>query len=402
MIRHRLFPLLLLLSCAGCGDDLAAASQAVPSGGRDMGGGSDQAQEMGLPGADATGGVLDIPRTKEEAARRSVLEGERWQGLDICVYRRWYGDGVCDWFCPRWDGDCAPEPVFPAAPTHAPIYPVLLLHGFSGGTSGVWSFWHVVETLEQDGVKVAATRVAPYDTVPNRGGELATEIDRYLELWQTKRVNLIAHSMGGLDARHVISALGYDDRIESLTTISTPHRGTIVSDVVLGLLPGFTEGLITSLATLLGRVIHDMSDRADLIGALGEFSQPNIAAFNQAHPDKEAVRYYSWAGVSHAFGIYGAEYGAWRACEGKIFGSPNHVDRTTPLLLAPALLMLGLPSDGLVPVESAKWGEFQGCIPADHIDELGQIQRSGPDLRTGFDHLEFYRKVVRDLVERGH
>ena len=58
------------------------------------------------------------------------------------------------------------------------------------------------------------------------------------------------------------------------------------------------------------------------------------------------------------------------------------------------------PNDGMVRVESAKWGTFHGCIPADHLDEVG-YEKEGPDPRTGFDHLAFYRDVAAGLRARG-
>jgi triacylglycerol lipase len=52
-------------------------------------------------------------------------------------------------------------------------------------------------------------------------------------------------------------------------------------------------------------------------------------------------------------------------------------------------------------VESAMWGTFRGCIPADHLDEVGQIRHDAPDAVTGFDHVQFYRDLAHDLAQRG-
>jgi triacylglycerol lipase len=54
------------------------------------------------------------------------------------------------------------------------------------------------------------------------------------------------------------------------------------------------------------------------------------------------------------------------------------------------------PNDGMVTVESAKWGKFMGCIPADHLDEVGQ-PKQGTHPLTGFNHVEFYRKMASSL-----
>ncbi len=59
------------------------------------------------------------------------------------------------------------------------------------------------------------------------------------------------------------------------------------------------------------------------------------------------------------------------------------------------------PNDGMVTVENAKWGEFRGCIPADHLAEVGQPKLNGMNKRTGFDHIRFYRDVAFDLSAKG-
>lgn len=49
-------------------------------------------------------------------------------------------------------------------------------------------------------------------------------------------------------------------------------------------------------------------------------------------------------------------------------------------------------------VTSARWGRFRGCIPADHLDEVGQVSNDRSDNRTGFDHLRFFRDLAYELA----
>ena len=58
-------------------------------------------------------------------------------------------------------------------------------------------------------------------------------------------------------------------------------------------------------------------------------------------------------------------------------------------------------NDGLVTVQSARWGTFLGCVPADHLDEVGQIAHLLPDLISGFDHKQLYRRIVDTLHRDG-
>lgn len=65
------------------------------------------------------------------------------------------------------------------------------------------------------------------------------------------RVHIVAHSMGGLDGRWVIAEGGLADRIDSLTTIATPHRGTSLGNVAYAL-----RGVILTVADGLYQVDH--------------------------------------------------------------------------------------------------------------------------------------------------
>jgi triacylglycerol lipase len=59
------------------------------------------------------------------------------------------------------------------------------------------------------------------------------------------------------------------------------------------------------------------------------------------------------------------------------------------------------PNDGLVRVADAQHGEFLGCIPADHLDEIGQLLGDDPGFANDFDHLVFYRELVAWLRAGG-
>jgi hypothetical protein len=61
------------------------------------------------------------------------------------------------------------------------------------------------------------------------------------------------------------------------------------------------------------------------------------------------------------------------------------------------------PNDGHIPVASAKWGNFRGCIPANHLDLVGQpaARHTGVSTATGFDHRAFFRVMAHELAERG-
>ncbi len=56
-------------------------------------------------------------------------------------------------------------------------------------------------------------------------------------------------------------------------------------------------------------------------------------------------------------------------------------------------------NDGLVTVETAKWGTWLGEINADHLDEVGQLADL---LNLSFNHLDFYEGEIVRLHAAGH
>ena len=77
--------------------------------------------------------------------------------------------------------------------------------------------------------------------MPQRGEQLAAAILRQVP--GAEREHIIAHSMGGLDARHAIAHVpGLAGRVATLVTIGTPHRGSPVADAIAG---DVGTGLIT-------------------------------------------------------------------------------------------------------------------------------------------------------------
>lgn len=76
------------------------------------------------------------------------------------------------------------------------------------------------------------------ESIEARGAALKERIEAEMKNWPSgARVHILAHSMGGLDARWVIVQEGMADRIASLTTIATPHRGTTLGDLAYDELP---------------------------------------------------------------------------------------------------------------------------------------------------------------------
>lgn len=285
-------------------------------------------------------------------------------------------------------------------------YPIVLSHGMAGfeRIGPINYFYNVASDLRMRGEQVFESQVSPYDSSEVRGGALARFIDDALRISGACKVNVIAHSQGGIDARYVISSLHYGDRIGGLVTVSTPHQGTVVADVALGTVQvaGFTADTLNALLLAIQGLTSNQTGNPNIKANLGQLSTSTSQAFNAQNPDDARVRYYSVAGRSNlAAGT--------KDCAGSVWPNPSGLDILDPLLSLPASVFpffdppfQPTANDGLVTVPSARWGRFLGCVPADHFDEVGQIAKSGPDLVSGFYHRDLYRTLATLLHQEGN
>lgn len=283
-------------------------------------------------------------------------------------------------------------------------YPIVLAHGFAGfeRIGPLNYFFMVAADLRSRGETVIEAQVPPFDSSAVRATYLATVIDDTLRATGACKVNLIGHSQGGIDARALVSQLGYGDRVAGLITVASPHRGTPVADAALGLIPGISYDLINALLRALWSITSAPGD-AKVQASLRQLSTGYMAReFNPKNPDDRRVKYYSVAGRSSGR-MANAE------CAGGAWGNSDRIDLLDPLLAVaiPAFALTSpnplspVPNDGLVSVASSRWGNFLGCVPADHLDEVGQIGDLLPDLISGFDHRDLYRRLARTLHSDG-
>jgi len=314
-------------------------------------------------------------------------------------------------------------------PTRTPArYPVLLVNGID--TSPLFRYsTRIVSTMrEAGGHQVYLATLTPYETTRVRTPELWKRIGEVLAETGATKVNLICHSLGGLDCRYLVSPAGLAAdldvsrgtmaaRVASITTIGTAHRGTRVADVLLGALPDGDRGaLVNDFATLAGDAFAPARIDGDvhLRDALRALSVAAAPAFNDEITNAEGVLYQSWAGYSRPMGTATAEHDALLAAacrtEDGASGLPTAGKHDfMALILLPFASVAGdqgadrpgLPNDGLATVESAKWGTFKGCIPADHMEQLGQKSLPDVNVRTGFDVAWFYTNVAGDLAGQG-
>lgn len=287
-------------------------------------------------------------------------------------------------------------------------YPIVFAHGFFGfeefaGQNFATYFYGVKAALAAEGEVAFTPAVDPFNDSTYRGAQLAVHIEAILAETGRKKVVIIGHSQGGLDARVV--AHDRPDLVAAVITVATPHRGTPVADVVLQLIsdPNFEE-VLDDMVSLIGAPLYDqVGDETAVSKPMHLFSQEGIAAFNASYPDDPSVFYASIAGRT-------AYHQGGQDCVPEVdvpFLSmfDDDLDPTEPLFYLSEAIADGngsVPNDGLVRVADAKHGEFWGCIPADHMDEVGHLFGDSPGLGNPFDHRLFYRGLVARVRALGY
>lgn len=277
-------------------------------------------------------------------------------------------------------------------------YPVVLHHGLLGYDQILTLdyFFNIPNMLRDAGVDVYVTSVDPVATVAVRAQQLAGQIDAILKKTGATKVNLIGHSMGGLDARYLVSSLGYGDRVATVTTLASPNHGTKVADLVYKAIRSGTidpiQGLLRGLTgtplpcdqpwerTCSRRIMRSAWDIRGVARDLSvEYSEQH---FNPENPPDPRVYYQSYSGIASRWG--------WP-------GRPPKVEE----IFSPIYLYLKYVSgdnDGLVPSASAVFGEDRGILRADHLDIIGHLMGE-----TGgqFDHRQFFKNLTGELRDRG-
>jgi triacylglycerol lipase len=258
-------------------------------------------------------------------------------------------------------------------------HPIVLMHGF-GLLAFLAKGGHLHEEamyLRVRGVMAFAPNVSPYQTIPERASMWRDRVQTILDQTGASKVNLIAHSMGGLDARYLISKLGLHDRVATLTTIATPHRGSSLAEIVLDQ-PGRVQDWLNDAANWFGERAMENSS-ADFHEAIQNLTPSSLAeSFNPAVLDHPDVLYRSFAGSA-----------------GK--GTLHSIN---PLLRPFNSLMFAREgvNDGFVSVNSAKWGDYEGELEADHAQQIGIDFMPS----SSFSSVEFIAEQVHVLGEMGY
>lgn len=259
-------------------------------------------------------------------------------------------------------------------------YPLLMVHGVFFRDFRYFNYWgRIPKELETNGARVFYGNHQSAASVTDSGREIADRILQIVKETGCEKVNIIAHSKGGLDARAALQLPGIAEHVASLTTVNTPHRGCEFADYLLTRIPQSQQAAVAKAYNAALKKAGDPNP--DFLGAVGDLTAASCLEFNKRTPDIQNVYYQSIGSRLN------------RAVGGRF-----------PLNFTYALAKrFDGANDGLVGYRSFPWGAsyqlltVNGTRGISHGDMIDLNRENLPE----FDVREFYVQLVAGLKEKG-
>ena len=254
-------------------------------------------------------------------------------------------------------------------------YPIILVHGVAAKQLRILNaFGKIGDELKKEGYTVYISDHDGFGSIENNAAQLKTFIEGVLNETGAEKVNIIAHSKGGLDSKYMITKLGMDDKVASLTTLCTPHKGSIVASK------------IWELPMPIKKIIAFFIDMFYCL-FMGDKHPDSMRACQQlraADTSEDTIQF--------SYKVYCQSY------------STSISDVKDCFIMALPMMLqhhYEIPdNDGMVSEESAQFGCYKGkClnIPVSHVQIIDLFSKKSQKDKI----YAFYKQVCADLTEMG-
>jgi triacylglycerol lipase len=264
-------------------------------------------------------------------------------------------------------------------------YPIFMIHGTGFRDRKFLNYWgRIPAALQEQGATLYYGHQDSWGSVEYNAVVLKDNLNKILAETNSERVNIIAHSKGGVDARYMISSLDMAEKIASLTTIATTHHGSKTIDLLCKL-PNWLYVIAAFFTNLFFRMLGDK--KPDFYTVSRQFGTAHMKTFNERNPDAPGIYYQSYAAVM-------------RNPFSDIF------------LFWPNLIVGWIEgeNDGLVTPESAAWTNFKGVLRGttrrgiSHADEVDarRMNFTKKSSENGISDIRnVYIAIVSELKQMG-
>ena len=260
-------------------------------------------------------------------------------------------------------------------------YPILLVHGILFRDSEKLNYWgRIPDELIKNGATIYYGNHSSSLAVKDSAEELATRIKEIIKETNCKKVNVIAHSKGGLDTRYAISNLGMDKYVASLTMINTPNHGCVFADYLLNKAPTKLKNRVSKGYNFTYKKLGDTNP--DFMAGVSDLSSERAKELNKEMKSSNKVYYQAFGSVlNHPTG-------------GRF-----------PLNLTNNFVkQFDGKNDGLVGIESFPLNDNFTLIETPYRRGIshGDVIDLNRENIKGYDVREFYVQLVKDLKDKGY
>ena len=242
------------------------------------------------------------------------------------------------------------------------------------------SYWgRIPDELMRNGAVIYYGEHQSAASVDDSAGELEQRILGIIRENGYEKLNVIAHSKGGLDMRTALAKTSVAPYVASLTTVNTPHRGCEFADYLLNKIPDAQQQAIANTYNSAAAKLGDPNP--DFMAAVTDLTSAACSRRNETVRDVPGVYYQSIGSVL-------AKPSAGRFPLNMTYHLVNLFDGK---------------NDGLVGEKSFPWGSDFKMLAASgkrgisHGDVI-DLNRENFD---GFDVREYYVQLVSDLRQKG-
>ena len=254
-------------------------------------------------------------------------------------------------------------------------YPIILVHGIAAKQLRILNAFGMIGfELERSGYTVFVADIDGFGSIETNAAQLKDYINRILDESGAEKVNIIAHSKGGLDSKYMITRLGMEDKIASLTTLCTPHRGSIIASKIWDL-PAPIKKLCAFWIDLFYKV------------CLGDKQPNSMLACQELRAVKE-----SRETLQFSLKVYCQSYSS------SISSLKDCYIMALPMKLQHHFEVQ--ENDGMVSEESAQFGCYRGScldIPVSHVQIVDLFSKKSQKERI----YSFYKQICQELSDMG-
>ncbi|MBQ7323926.1 MAG: alpha/beta fold hydrolase [Clostridia bacterium] len=254
-------------------------------------------------------------------------------------------------------------------------YPIIFVHGILMKIPLFKAFVHLQKKLTEAGYKVYIAHTDGVGTIENNAVQLKREIEEILEKEGVDKINIIAHSKGGLDSVYMIEELGMAEKVASLTSLCTPYKGSQLATKIINM-PSFMLRFLGFCFNTFYKLLKD--EQPDVITACKQLESKVEITAEPLITSKE-IYCQSYSSTMH------------KASDDFVLSIPFLISRHFE----------NDHSDGMVANHSTHFGEYKGDCLEDSISH-NEVVCFMTKKKKKEKVVAFYHTLLEDLAKRGY